>query len=164
MYPNKIICFRIFDTLCLERIDCRYRGDPRIQLLVLIHPKMTIFRKVYVDNGISQHFWIKTVPLFSCLVVLDLRFVCTDEILEIIASKCLLLEELNIVSRVDVYKSVINASVLIRNVSDAGLCYLSNLKQLRTLSMDPPRNEKASRVGRCHTSWNHYATARASLS
>lgn len=112
---------------------------------------MTIFRKVYVDHGISQHFWIKTVPLFSCLVVLDLRFVCTDEILEIIASKCLLLEELNIVSRVDVYKSVINASVLIRNVSDVGLCCLRNLKRLRTLSMDPPRNEKASRVGRCVT-------------
>ncbi|CAH2235954.1 jg24497 [Pararge aegeria aegeria] len=142
---------RIFDALCLERICCRYRGDPRIQLHVLIHPKMTVFRKVYVDNGISQHFWIKTVPWFSRLVVLDLRFACTDEILEIIASKCLLLEELNIVSRVDVCKSVINASVLIRNVSDVGLCCLRNLKQLRILWMDPPRNEKSSRVGRCVT-------------
>ncbi|XP_023947593.2 uncharacterized protein LOC112052653 isoform X2 [Bicyclus anynana] len=142
---------RIFDALCIERISSRYRGDPRTQLNVLIHPKMTIFRKVYVDNGISQNFWLKTVPWFSRLVILDLRYVCTDEILKIIASKCLLLEELNIISRVDVCKSVINASVLIRNVSDFGLSHLSNLKKLRVLSMDPPRNEKSARVGRCVT-------------
>ncbi|CAH0713928.1 unnamed protein product, partial [Brenthis ino] len=142
---------RLFDVLCLERGCCRHRGDPRIQLHVLIHPKMSIFRKCNVDNGISQHFWIKTIPWLTHLVVLDLKFICTDEILEIIATKCPLLEELNIVSRVDVCKSQINASVLIRNVSDVGLCCISNLKNLRILSMDPPRNEKASRVGRCVT-------------
>nr|XP_026489053.1 uncharacterized protein LOC113395628 isoform X2 [Vanessa tameamea] len=112
---------------------------------------MSIFRKCNIDNGISQHYWISTIPWFTRLVVLDLKFICTDEILEVIATHCPLLEELNIVSRVDVCKSPINASVLIRNVSDVGLCCISILKQLRILSMDPPRNEKSSRIGRCVT-------------
>lgn len=112
---------------------------------------MSIFRKCNIDNGISQHYWISTIPWFTRLVVLDLKFICTDEILEVIATHCFLLEELNIVSRVDVCKSPINASVLIRNVSDVGLCCISVLKHLRILSMDPPRNEKSSRIGRCVT-------------
>lgn len=144
-------CFRLFDVLCLERGCCVYPGDPRIQLHVLLHPKMSVFRKCNFDNCISQRFWIKVLPLLTRLVVLDLKFICTDEILQIIGSKCPLLEELNIVSKVDVCKSQINASVLIRNVSDVGLSYITNLKHLRVLSMDPPRNEKASRVGRCVT-------------
>lgn len=112
---------------------------------------MSIFRKCNIDNGISQHYWISTIPWFTRLIVLDLKFICTDEILEVIATHCFLLEELNIVSRVDVCKSPINASVLIRNVSDVGLCCISVLKHLRILSMDPPRNEKSSRIGRCVT-------------
>ncbi|CAK1541413.1 unnamed protein product [Leptosia nina] len=148
-YLMSLLPARLFDVLCLERGCCRYRGDPRIQLNVLIHPKMSIFRKSDVDNGIAQNFWARVIPCFSRLVVLDLKFICTDEILEIIGSQCLLLEELNIVSRVDICKSLINASVLIRNVSDAGLCCIANLNNLRILSMDPPRNERARRVGRC---------------
>ncbi|XP_068623706.1 uncharacterized protein [Battus philenor] len=140
---------RLFDILCLERTCCQYRGDPRVQLHVLTHPNMTVFRKCDLDNGIPQHFWIQNLPNFTRLVVLDLKFVCTDEILQIVGTNCLLLEEINIVSKVDICKSLINASVLIRNVSDAGLYSIANLKQLRILAMDPPRNERASRVGRC---------------
>lgn len=110
---------------------------------------MTVFRKCDLDNGIPQHFWIATLSTFSRLVVLDLKFICTDEILEVIGDSCPLLEELNIVSRVDICKSQFNASVLMRNVSDAGLCFITNLKQLRILAMDPPRNERANRIGRC---------------
>ncbi|XP_013167471.1 PREDICTED: uncharacterized protein LOC106117633 isoform X2 [Papilio xuthus] len=73
---------RLFDVLCLERTCCQYRGDPRIQLHVLTHPKMTVFRKCDLDN-------------------------------------------------------------------DAGLYSIVNLKQLRILAMDPPRNERANRIGRC---------------
>ncbi|XP_045518292.1 uncharacterized protein LOC123710454 isoform X1 [Pieris brassicae] len=148
-YLVSLLPTRLFDVLCLERGCYRYRGDPRIQLNVLIHPSMSIFRKSDLDNGIPQTFWVHVMPRFTHLVVLDLKFICTDEILELIGSKCLLLEELNIVSRVDICKSLINASVLIRNVSDSGLSYISNLKNLRILAMDPPRNERASRVGRC---------------
>jgi hypothetical protein len=110
---------------------------------------MTVFRKCDLDNGISQRFWIETLSNFSRLVVLDLKFICTDEILQIIGISCPILEEINIVSRVDICKSLFNASVLIRNVSDAGLRCISNLKHLRVLAMDPPRNERANRVGRC---------------
>lgn len=110
---------------------------------------MTVFRKCDLDNGIPQRFWIDTLPHFSRLVVLDLKFICTDEILKVIGVNCPLLEEINMVSRVDICKSLFNASVLIRNVSDAGLCSIANLKQLRILAMDPPRNERANRVGRC---------------
>ncbi|GBP60088.1 hypothetical protein EVAR_31349_1 [Eumeta japonica] len=140
---------RLFDILCSERTCCQYRADPRIQLNVLMHPSMTVFRKCDLDNGISQRYWIDTLPSFNRLIVLDLKFICTDEILQIISVSCPLLEELNIVSRLDICKSPFNASVLIRNVSDAGLCSIANLKQLRILSMDPPRNERANRVGRC---------------
>ncbi|KAJ8713094.1 hypothetical protein PYW08_008398 [Mythimna loreyi] len=141
--------FRLFDVLCSERTCCQYRGDPRIQLQVLTHPNMTVFRKCDLDNSIPQRFWISTLSTFSRLVVLDLKFICTDEILEVIGESCPLLEEVNIVSRVDICKSLFNASVLIRNVSDAGLCFITNLKQLRILAMDPPRNERALRIGRC---------------
>lgn len=110
---------------------------------------MTVFRKCDLDNSIPQRFWIGTLSTFSRLVVLDLKFICTDEILEVIGDSCPLLEEINIVSRVDICKSLFNASVLIRNVSDAGLCFITNLKQLRILAMDPPRNERANRIGRC---------------
>lgn len=110
---------------------------------------MTVFRKCDLDNGIPQHFWLQNLPNFTRLVVLDLKFICTDEILQIVGANCLLIEEINIVSKVDICKSLINASVLIRNVSDAGLYSIANLKQLRILAMDPPRNERASRVGRC---------------
>lgn len=110
---------------------------------------MTVFRKCDLDNGIPQRFWIETLPNFSRLVVLDLKFICTDEILQVIGVNCPLLEEINMVSRVDICKSLFNASVLIRNVSDAGLCSIANLKQLRILAMDPPRNERANRIGRC---------------
>ncbi|PZC74019.1 hypothetical protein B5X24_HaOG208433 [Helicoverpa armigera] len=140
---------RLFDVLCSERTCCQYRGDPRIQLQVLTHPNMTVFRKCDLDNSIPQRFWIATLSTFSRLVVLDLKFICTDEILEVIGESCPLLEEINIVSRVDICKSLFNASVLIRNVSDAGLCFVTNLKHLRILAMDPPRNERANRIGRC---------------
>ncbi|XP_004922747.1 uncharacterized protein LOC101744738 [Bombyx mori] len=140
---------RLFDVLCSERTCCQYRGDPRIQLHVLTHPNMTVFRKCDLDNSIPQPFWIETLSKFSRLVVLDLKFICTDEILNVVGLNCLLLEELNIVSKVDIYKSLFNASVLIRNVSDAGLYSIAPLKLLRILAMDPPRNERANRVGRC---------------
>lgn len=140
---------RLFDVLCSERTCCLYRGDPRVQLQVLTHPNLTVFRKSDLDNSIPQVFWLSTLPHFTRLVVLDLKFICTDEILQLVGVSCPLLEEINIVSRVDICKSHFNASVLIRNVSDAGLVSIANLKHLRTLAMDPPRNERAIRIGRC---------------
>lgn len=141
---------RLFDVLCSERTSCQYRGDPRVQLQVLMHPNMSVFRKCDLDNSIPQRFWIEALSNFNRLVVLDLKFICTDEILQVIGCSCPLLEEINIVSRVDICKSFFNASVLKRNVSDAGLCYIANLKQLRILAMDPPRSERLNRrIGRC---------------
>ncbi|XP_075983512.1 uncharacterized protein LOC142981461 isoform X1 [Anticarsia gemmatalis] len=148
-YLMAMLPARLFDVLCSERTCCQYRGDPRVQLQVLTHPNMTVFRKCDLDNSIPQRFWIETLANFGRLVVLDLKFICTDEILQVIGVHCPLLEEINIVSRVDICKSLFNASVLIRNVSDAGLCSITNLKQLRILAMDPPRNERANRIGRC---------------
>lgn len=148
-YLVSMLPVRLFDVLCSERTCCQYRGDPRVQLHVLTHPNMTVFRKCDLDNGIPQRFWIETLSNFNRLVILDLKFICTDEILQVIGHRCPLLEEINIVSRVDICKSLFNASVLIRNVSDAGLCSIAHLKNLRVLAMDPPRNERANRVGRC---------------
>lgn len=140
---------RLFDILCSERTCCPLRADPRIQLCILTHPNMTMFRKCDLDNGIPHYFWTEQLLNLKKLVVLDLKLICTDEILQVIGVTCLLLEEINIVSKVDVRKSPFNASVLIRKVSDVGLSYVMNLKSLRILAMDPPRNERANRVGRC---------------
>ncbi|KAJ0172953.1 hypothetical protein K1T71_011129 [Dendrolimus kikuchii] len=140
---------RLFDVLCSKRTRCQYHGDPRIQLFILTHPKMAVFRKSELDNSIPQFFWTSTLPKLNRLVVLDLKFICTDEILQVIGRNCLLLEEINIVSRVDICKSDVNASVWKRNVSNKGLRYIVNLKKLRILAMDPPRNERMCRVGRC---------------
>ncbi|CAH2986360.1 unnamed protein product [Chilo suppressalis] len=148
-YLMSMLPVRLFDILCSERTCCQYRGDPRVQLHVLTHPNMTVFRKCDLDNSIPQRFWVETLSNFSRLIVLDLKFICTDEILQVIGMNCPLLEEINIVSRVNICKSLFNASVLIRNVSDNGLCSIANLKHLRVLAMDPPRNERANRVGRC---------------
>lgn len=140
---------RLFDVLCSQRTCCQYRGDPQLLFHVLTHPNMTVFCKCDIDNGLPQKFWVENLQKFNRLVVLDLKFICTDEILHIIGHSCPLLEEINIVSKVDICKSHFNASVLIRNVSDAGLSSIANLKHLRILAMDPPRNERAKRVGRC---------------
>ncbi|XP_053616958.1 uncharacterized protein LOC128679037 [Plodia interpunctella] len=148
-YLSSMLPVRLFDVLCSERTCCQYRGDPRVQLHVLTHPNMSVFRKCDLDNGIPQLFWIESLANLQRLVVLDLKFICTDEILQVIGLNCPLLEELNIVSRVDICKSLFNASMWIRNVSDAGLCSIANLKHLRVLAMDPPRNERANRAGRC---------------
>ncbi|XP_072934584.1 uncharacterized protein [Epargyreus clarus] len=150
-YLSDMLPVRLFDALCLERGVIRYRGDPRIQLHVLLHPNMSIFHRSDIDTSIPQVYWTSILTMFERLVVLDLKFICTDEILEVISKNCNLLEELNIVSKVNIHKSRINASVLIRYVSDAGLKYVATIKSLRILSMDPPRNERAQRVGRCVT-------------
>lgn len=110
---------------------------------------MTVFRKCDVDNSIPHLFWLDMLSTFNHLKVLDLKFICSDEILEVIGVKCQLLEDINIVSRVDICKSLFNASVLIRNVSDEGLLSVAKLQNLRTLTMDPPRNERVHKIGRC---------------
>ncbi|VVD00623.1 unnamed protein product [Leptidea sinapis] len=150
-YLISLLPARLFDVLCLERGCCQYRGDPRVQLNVLLHPKMSVFHKCDIDISIPQNFWVRIIPWSSCLVVLDLKLICTDDILIAIGTQCAQLEELNIVSKVDICRSSVNASILVRNVSDFGLECLTDLKNLRILSMDPPRNERANRVGGCVT-------------
>lgn len=117
--------------------------------MVLTHPNLTVFRKSDLDNCIPLQFWLTIIPNLTHLVVLDLKFICSDEILGVIGANCFLLEEINIVSRVDICKSLFNASVLIRNVSDEGLMSVAKLKRLKIVSMDPPRNERINKIGRC---------------
>lgn len=62
---------------------------------------------------------------------------CSDGILEVIGSHCLKLIEVNIVSSVGCKQAIYN-----RDVTDAGLRYVANLKKLRKLHMDCPRNER----------------------
>ncbi|KAG7294819.1 hypothetical protein JYU34_012305 [Plutella xylostella] len=140
---------RLFDVLCAHRGSVPYRGDPRAPLLVLTHPRLATFRKADLDHGVAQRCWLQLLPALTQLVVLDLKLICTDEILQVVGATCHLLEEINIVSRVDICKSPFNASALIRNVSDAGLAHVARLRRLRVVALDPPRNERARRVGRC---------------
>lgn len=94
-----------------------------------------------MDCSIPQSFWIQQLSKLSNLVILNLRRITTDEILRVVGTYCHSLEIINAISKIDLQKSKLNASVLTRNVSDVGLDYLITLKRLRILIIDPPRND-----------------------
>lgn len=144
-----MFCFRLFDVLCSARACCPYRADPRLQLILFTHPYMMVFHKYDIDNCIPHTTWIQMLPNFTRLVILDLKLICTDELLEIVGMSCPLMEEINIVSRVDMYRSPFNAFAFKRNVSDNGLLSVAKMTKLRIICMDPPKNVWSLRVGRC---------------
>lgn len=130
--------------MCSKRHFGLLKADPRVQLSLLTHPNIIVFKKCYLDTSVPQNFWIQLIPKLPNLVILNLRQICTDEILRVVGKHCLSLELINAISKVDLQKSKLNASVLTRNVSDVGLGYLISLKRLRVLIIDPPRNDRLS--------------------
>lgn len=147
-YLMERIPYSVYEDLCSNRSYYKYKGYPGIQFELVTHPRLMVYRKCAQDSAFTLDFWIKSLPNYKQLRVLDLKFICTDEILEVVGANCLLLEEINIVSKVDITRSPVNAYVLARNVSDSGLKHVANLKQLKTLFMDPPKNELSCKKGR----------------
>lgn len=140
----------VLDEVCEERKHSvtrhRFKNrDHRISLAVYMHNNMRTFnvfdprQSLSVDDG----FWISRLSQLSNLIVLNLCLVCTDEILEVIGKTCMKLEQINIVSRLAPEQVKINARSESFNalklrffISDKGLSYLSNCKQLKKITMN----------------------------
>ncbi|XP_071446102.1 uncharacterized protein [Hetaerina americana] len=136
----------VLDDLCEHRSVVKHslRRDNRIRLAIHLHRNM---RKFSVDVAmtkckfpIEDPFWIDHLSRLPFITSLDLHLICTDEILEVIGRFCPLLEEINIVSRLEQDKRAkacsFNALKLKFFVSDEGLSYLSNCKKLKKLTMN----------------------------
>ncbi|KDR12450.1 uncharacterized protein LOC110836245 [Zootermopsis nevadensis] len=122
------------------------KHDIRITLALYMHNNM---RKFSVSNWLADLkydldsvFWVERLTSMHNLVVLNLHLVCTDEILEVVGTNCLKLEQIDIVSKLEPVHTInethknFNALKLKFFVSDVGLRYLCNCKLLRKVTMN----------------------------
>ncbi|XP_046389946.1 uncharacterized protein LOC124158728 [Ischnura elegans] len=136
----------VLDDLCEHRSEEKHslRLDNRIRLAIHMHRNV---RKFSVDIATSKckfpvddPFWIDHLSQIPFITALDLHLICTDEILEVIGRCCPLLEEINIVSRLEQDKRAksctFNALKLKFFVSDEGLAHLSHCRKLKKLAMN----------------------------
>uniref|UniRef100_A0A1B6EMI1 Uncharacterized protein n=1 Tax=Cuerna arida TaxID=1464854 RepID=A0A1B6EMI1_9HEMI len=108
--------------------------DQRIVLSLYIHKNM---KRLTAHKIVNDNFWKSKLLCLQNLLRLDLNKVCTDEILEVVGQCCKNLEFVNIVSKSchTRTKDRHNALKLQLCVSDTGLSYLSNCKQLKEIQM-----------------------------
>uniref|UniRef100_A0A1B6KLB5 Uncharacterized protein n=1 Tax=Graphocephala atropunctata TaxID=36148 RepID=A0A1B6KLB5_9HEMI len=108
--------------------------DQRILLSLYIHKNM---KRLTAHKIVNDNFWKSKLPCLQNLLRLDLNKVCTDEILEVVGQCCKNIEFVNIMSKSchTRTKDRHNALKLQMCVSDAGLSYLSNCKQLKEIQM-----------------------------
>ena len=148
----------VIDELCEERRFGLYwvAVDVRIKLAVYMHPLM---KKFSVAQQTGEHkrdlddFWIQKIPTLTRLVVLSLYHVATDEIIEVVSNNCPLLEDINIVSKVEDARNAenenFNAMKLKFFVSDVGLNHLVKCKRLRIITTN--KNIRSNCGGRMMT-------------
>ncbi|XP_034255528.1 uncharacterized protein LOC117653759 [Thrips palmi] len=131
----------VIDELCEEtRFSNIYNNtDVRIKLGVYMHPLMKKFSVLQRSWEFRQldEFWLQKIPSLTRLVVLNLYHVATDEIIEEVSNNCPLLEDINVVSKVEnVGNSAnqnFNAMKLKFFVSDVGLNHLVKCKRLKII-------------------------------
>lgn len=132
----------VVDELCEEQRFHDGRLDVRIKLAVYMHPLMRKFSIAHRSWEIKQDlddFWIQKIPSLTRLVVLSLYHVATDEIIEVVSNNCPLLEDINIVSKVENVRNStesenFNAMKLKFFVSDVGLNHLVKCKRLKIIT------------------------------
>lgn len=149
----------VLDELCEEqRFDDYYVGvDVRIKLAVYMHPLMKKFLVTQRQWELRQNleeFWMQKIPSLTRLVVLSLYHVATDELIEVVSNNCQLLEDINIVSKVENVKNNsdgenFNAMKLKFFVSDVGLNHLVKCKRLRVVTTN--KNLRSNCGGRMMT-------------
>ncbi|XP_069701169.1 uncharacterized protein [Periplaneta americana] len=139
----------VLDEVCEERTvgrsECE-KHDLRISLALYMHSSMRKFnvssRTADLKLDLDNKFWIEQLSRLHNLVVLDLHLICTDEILQVVGTNCLKLEQINIVSKMEPVHimnqthETFNALKLKFFVSDVGLRYLCNCKLLKKVTMN----------------------------
>ncbi|KAK3932142.1 Tubulin delta chain [Frankliniella fusca] len=135
----------VVDELCEEQRFHNARMDVRIKLAVYMHPLMRKFSITHQSWEIFEPwdqdldgFWMLKIPSLTRLVVLSLYHFATDEIIEVVSNNCPLLEDINIVSKVENTRcstdSDFNAIKLKFFVSDVGLNHLVKCKRLKIVT------------------------------
>jgi hypothetical protein len=122
------------------------KHDIRITLALYMHSNM---RKFSVSSwladlkfNLDSAFWVDRLTRMRNLVVLNLHLICTDEILEVVGTNCLKLEQIDIVSKLEPVHTIsqthknFNALKLKFFISDVGLRYLCNCKLLKKVTMN----------------------------
>lgn len=131
----------IIDDLCEEQKFREGHLDARLRLAVYMHPfmrKFSIAQRSYEFRQDLGDYWIQNLPSLTRLVVLSLYHIATDEIIEVVSNNCPLLEDINIVSKVENVSTSVhddfNAMKLKFFVSDVGLNHLVKCKRLKVIT------------------------------
>lgn len=119
-------------------------GDIRILLSIVLHKHMTVFKLTNLDipntviSKVEDTFWMAHLSAMSNLVILDLSLACTDQVLEVVGNSCPLLEEVTVVSKMsrNLSGAKFNALAKIYLVTDNGLSFLTQCKNLRQISLN----------------------------
>jgi len=120
--------------------DRKLSADARVKLALYMHPAMRKFSAAitWECRFVLDEFWLTHLAALHKLVVLNLYLACTDEILKVVSENCPLLEDINIVSKVENCRNNtagnFNALRLKLFVSDVGLGYLLKCQKLKRIT------------------------------
>lgn len=131
------MCSKIHTHMCSIFTEVNFSVDSRIISSVFLHKNCQKFDpqfELVPDNA----FWRSKICMLEKIVVLNLKMVCTDDVLEVVGANCRSLEYINIVSRVSTVSgstNYFNALKLKFFVSDTGLKFLTECKNLKKIVM-----------------------------
>lgn len=108
--------------------------DFRILFSVYMHDNMRIFCP-QIKVNLDDTFWQCKFRVMKNLVILDLKLICTDEILQVVGESCKKLEFINVVSKTEKITCSFNALKVKYFVSDLGLQYMSKCSNLQVIIM-----------------------------
>lgn len=131
--------YHLLETMCskihLIFTEFNFPVDSIIISSVFLHKNCQKFYpqfELVSDNA----FWRSKICMLEKIVVLNLKMVCTDDVLEVVGANCKSLEYINIVSRVvSDSTNYFNALKLKFFVSDKGLKFLIECKNLKKIVM-----------------------------
>lgn len=126
----------------LKSVDTSKFLTESVKLMILkvyMHRDMVNFQAAFRLPNADSFYELQLIDLKK-LVTVNLRMVCTDEILEVIGKNCPLLESVDIVSKIgsesNKTRNQLNALKLKFYVSDEGLSHLHNCTKLKRIIMN----------------------------
>lgn len=122
--------------------------NERMKNITTRHVYLTKNPRRSIPRAVNDEFWLKNLPKLGNVTMLDLSFVCTDELLEVVCDNCLKLEEIDITSKMRFVNDGSefgwseNHPKVFTHVSDQGLLFLSKCKKLKKIKMLERLNKK----------------------